>query len=286
MNKTIFFLVLFSAFAGAQNKRFTYEYAVIADSTNKADVHKELLVLDVSPTGSLFYSYDKFKSDSIQTIEINKQSNSKSEIINIKQDYKGKVFYTISKKYPTFKTFLHTGMGNDNYKIVDDRKPIWTISSDQQKIGEFQAQKAQANLYGRKWTAWFATELPIQDGPYKFQGLPGLIVKIEDETKTHSYELKGIANYIDTNKLSLDEERNYNKEILIDYPKYKKLFLEQRNDPAKSLRELMNRAGTNFKMFGPDGNEINPSDMIRQREVRAKEDRKKNNNPLELDLIE
>ena len=140
-------------------------------------------------------------------------------------------------------------------------------------------------MYGRKWTAWFTTEIPIQDGPYKFLGLPGLIVKIEDQTKTHSFELKGISNYTDNRKLELDEARNYEKEITIDYSKYKKLTLEQFNDPSKSLREMMNSAGKNFKMFGPDGVEIKPADMIRKREMQAKEFRKKNNNPLELDLL-
>jgi GLPGLI family protein len=36
------------------------------------------------------------------------------------------------------------------------------------------------------------------DGPYKFSGLPGLIVKIEDADKNYSWELKGnkkIENY-------------------------------------------------------------------------------------------
>jgi GLPGLI family protein len=36
--------------------------------------------------------------------------------------------------------------------------------------------------------------MPIQDGPYKFHGLPGLILKIEDETKSHSFALKGIKS--------------------------------------------------------------------------------------------
>ena len=51
------------------------------------------------------------------------------------------------------------------------------------------------------------------------------------------------------------------------------------------MRELINMSGTNFKMIGPDGTEVKPSDILRQRELKAKEDRKKNNNPLELDLL-
>ena len=110
-------------------------------------------------------------------------------------------------------------------------------------------------------------------------------MKIEDEAKYHSFELKGISKYVENNKLQIDDERNFEKEILIDHHKYKKLASELRNDPTKSLREMMNSASTSFKIIGPDGNEIKPSDLIRQRELKAKEDRKKNNNPLELDLL-
>ena len=285
MKKGFLFLSLISVFANAQNKRLSYEYSFVLDSTNQADLQKELIVLDVNPDGSEFYSYELFKSDSIQLVEIKKQENSGSEIINVKQSYKGKIFYTIEKNYPGFEIYQHTGLGNDRYKVLDNRKSVWKILPDKQKLGEFETQKAETKMFGRKWTAWFATEIPIQDGPYKFHGLPGLIVKIEDEAKYHSFELKGISKYVENNKLQIDDERNYEKEILIDHLKYKKLAAELRNDPTKSLREMMNSATTSFKIIGPDGNEIKPSDLIRQRELKAKEDRKKNNNPLELDLL-
>jgi len=51
------------------------------------------------------------------------------------------------------------------------------------------------------------------------------------------------------------------------------------------LRQLINEAGANFKMFGPDGTEVKPADMVRKRELDAKEERRKNNNQLELDLL-
>ncbi|RTZ46452.1 GLPGLI family protein [Chryseobacterium arthrosphaerae] len=40
------------------------------------------------------------------------------------------------------------------------------------KNREFNTQKAVCDFAGRKWTAWFTADLPIQDGPYKFYGLP------------------------------------------------------------------------------------------------------------------
>jgi GLPGLI family protein len=284
MKKSLFLLLFAFIISNAQNQRFIYEYSFIVDSTNTADLQKEMLVLDVNPTGSKFFSYEKFKSDSLMSIEIEKQRHSNSDIINFNPTYKGKIIYTISKNYPDFKTFLHIGMGTDEYEVLDDRKMVWKISSDKEKIGEFEAQEAEIEIFGRKWIAWFTTEIPIQDGPYKFSGLPGLIVKIEDNTKTHSFELKGISKNMDNQSLKDQNKLFSRKEIPITHSQYKKMFLELQNDPTKSLREMINRSGSSVKIFGPNGTEVKPSDILRQRELKAKEDRKKNNNPLELDL--
>jgi GLPGLI family protein len=58
-------------------------------------------------------------------------------------------------------------------------------SSRKEKIGNWEAQKATTEFGGRKWTAWFCEEIPLSDGPYKFKGLPGLIVKISDADNSH-----------------------------------------------------------------------------------------------------
>lgn len=282
------FLLLFTfafVFINAQNKRFIYEYSFTLDSINTQDLQKEMLVLDLTPTGSEFYSYLKFKSDSLLYIEIEKQKNSDSDLINFKPTYKGKITYKVSKNYPDFKTFLHIGMGADEYKVLDDRKINWKILPDKQQIGEFDTQKAETVMFGRKWTAWFTTEIPLHDSPYKFSGLPGLIVKVEDQNKTHSYELKVISKNSVVQNLEVPDNLLFGREIPVSYSQYKKMYLEEYNDPTKTIRKLMLEAGTNFKMFGPDGVEIKPADMIRKRELKAKEERKKNNNPIELDLL-
>lgn len=283
--KNYFFLFLLTAgLLNAQNKRFTYEYTYLIDSTNKAGSQKELVVLDVNGTGSKFYSYEKFKSDSLLIIEVEKPQHASSEFINYSPSYKGKITYIISKDYPSYKTFLHIGLGTDEYKVFDDRKMVWKINTDKQKIGEFNTQKAETEMFGRKWTAWFATEIPIQDGPYKFHGLPGLIIKIEDFNKTHSFELKGISKNFTNSGLGNQKKLFNAQEMAVTYPQYKKLYLELLNDPTKSLREMMNQAGSALKMVSSDGSEVKPADLIRKRELDAQEARKKNNNPLELDL--
>ncbi|MDY6994280.1 MAG: GLPGLI family protein, partial [Pseudomonadota bacterium] len=57
----------------------------------------------------------------------------------------------------------------------------WVIKNEYKKIGAFNVQKALTQFRGRKYTAWFSVEIPISAGPWKFHGLPGLILEIQDE---------------------------------------------------------------------------------------------------------
>ena len=182
------FLIL-GVLAIAQNKRFIYEYKFISDSTNVDDVKTEMMFLDTTKDGSKYYSYTVFNSDSIMKVDLEKQLAATGSI-NVKSDMrKGDVRYSVTKTYPDYKINLHRRLGMDAYNISDDRKINWKISSEKEKIGEWNAQKAEADFAGRKWIAWFSTEIPIQDGPYKFHGLPGLIVALNDFSNTYVFRL-------------------------------------------------------------------------------------------------
>jgi len=60
----------------------------------------------------------------------------------------------------------------------------WTIMEDSKKINGFTVQKATTWYGGRLFEAWFTEEIPINDGPYIFSGLPGLIIEVQD-SKNH-----------------------------------------------------------------------------------------------------
>ncbi len=63
---------------------------------------------------------------------------------------------------------------------------VWEIGDSTTTILGYECMVAQANYHGRKWTAWFAPEIPLSFGPWKLHGLPGLILKAEaDNGKTY-----------------------------------------------------------------------------------------------------
>ena len=220
---TVLFLFAFGIF-NAQNQRFSYEYQFVKDTLNKTEITKELMNLDIGKEGSNFYSRDVYVSDSTMNAYFEKQiqtTGSMNVDTKIMSQRKGSMRYNIFKSYPEFKISTKTRMGMDAYKVAEDRKMAWNILKEKQKIGEFNTQKASTEFAGRKWIAWFSTELPFQDGPYKFYGLPGLIVKLEDAAKTHQFELVGVSKYTSpTEKVSPFGQPN--KEIENKQKRYKK----------------------------------------------------------------
>lgn len=69
---------------------------------------------------------------------------------------------------------------------------IWQMTSETDTIHDYVCQKAICDFGGRTWEAWFTMEIPISDGPYKFCGLPGLIINIADTQDHYSYKFLSI----------------------------------------------------------------------------------------------
>jgi GLPGLI family protein len=76
------------------------------------------------------------------------------------------------------------------YRYVENDKLNWEILKEKKKVGKVNAQLARCNAYGRIWYAWFSVEIPLNYGPYKFKGLPGLIVSLYDSEKKLNFTLE------------------------------------------------------------------------------------------------
>ncbi|MBJ5468805.1 GLPGLI family protein, partial [Salmonella enterica subsp. enterica serovar Derby] len=169
-----------------------------------------ITILDITDKNrSIYQDYTIIAQDSILKVEI--EAMQKAGIMkdlskSIKQP---KLSARIYKFYPSMKVQyvdkIASGFTPSNIGYNEEPKFNWNIQADKQKIGAYNTQKATTEFGGRKWTAWFSTDLPFQDGPYKFSGLPGLIVKIEDDAKDYSWVLQGNKKVNDYTEFSYVE---------------------------------------------------------------------------------
>ncbi|WP_082695242.1 GLPGLI family protein [Elizabethkingia ursingii] len=171
----------------SQNIRFVYQVRMKTDSTHRDQVKSELANLDINKTNSVFYAAKAILRDSIM------DSNKKNQIGYIsKEQFKmtaSNIGYQIDKNYKKQEVSYNAAIAKDIF-IYTELKPFnWKITTETKKIGAYNTQKAQTQYAGRTWYAWFTTEVPFQDGPYKFCGLPGLIVKAEDSKGDYQFEL-------------------------------------------------------------------------------------------------
>jgi GLPGLI family protein len=287
MKKLTLLFLLIAFAAHSQNTRVIYQYKYVPNSSKADSIKTEWMYLDIDKEGSKYYSKKKFDNDSIQLEIIKKQISLGGNHVSISQNHSsGDVLYSVEKKYPDYQTYLFTSIDNDNFKVLEDRKIQWAILKDVDKIETYNVQKATTNFAGRQWTAWFTTEIPIQDGPYKFYGLPGLILKIEDTTKSHSIIMKGIKKFQAAENVALKSDKIpdfYNrkplevsrKQYLIQLEKYQK-------DPVQGMREMLKIPNSKVKI-NVNGQEFSdPKDVLREMEKAAKQEMSEDNNQIEL----
>ncbi|GAA0715096.1 hypothetical protein GCM10009430_09080 [Aquimarina litoralis] len=107
-----------------------------------------------------------------------------------------------------------------HFTVKDQPKFNWTLTNDSKKVLGYNCQKATANFRGRTYEAYFTADLGIQGAPWKFYGLPGLIL--------HVYSIDGVfeitATGINTVKDIEPLENPLDTTKMITWEQYKKKY--------------------------------------------------------------
>ncbi|MDD3701909.1 MAG: GLPGLI family protein [Bacteroidales bacterium] len=167
----------------------TYSVVIVNDTTNPSSLQNDILVLRIGEKLSKSYSNLLFHTDSIYTENL-KRGLSKSPM------FQGSVPpVEVFKNYPANKTtviYRTFGEGPVLIYTEDSLKFDWKILPDTKKYLNYSCQKATTTFRGRTYEAWFTYEIPLSEGPYKFTGLPGLILQIQDTKNHYVFDCIGI----------------------------------------------------------------------------------------------
>jgi GLPGLI family protein len=242
------------------------------------------MILDVTDKKSLYRDYLTVSQDSVLKIEVEKMQKAGVFKDLSKSFQMPKFAYKITKEYPTMKVNFSERMLNSVFGYNEEPKFNWKISNDKQKIGEYEAQKATTEFGGRKWTAWFTESIPFPDGPYKFSGLPGLIVKIEDAEKNFSWVLTANKPLKEFEELSYSEKLSAqfgarNDVTIINRDKFESSFEEYKKDPFASIRAQITPEMKAMKM---PGNDKTMGEMMSDQEKSIKDFYNASNNTVEI----
>lgn len=279
-------LLLLGLMVSAQEtaNRFFYELS-FKPKKDSAKIEKVMTILDITKDKSLYRDFTLVAQDSILKVEV--EAMQKAGVFkDISKSFKTPKFSEkIYKFYPEMKIQymekIANGFTPQNIAYNEDVKFNWSILSDKVKIGTYTTQKATTEFGGRKWTAWFSTDIPFQDGPYKFYGLPGLIVKIEDDGGNYSWELKGNKKIENFSDITYAETISGSGGKTLEMPreKFEKTFNEFKKDPFSSMRPLMNPEMMSKNIPGMN---MTVADAVKKQEQAYKDFFNANDNPIEI----
>lgn len=219
----------FSAFAQNADRaemECLYRLSFLKDTTNTVTTD-DLMVLRFNKEKSLFYSYNSYTLDSLlcsgqgSAIQMDILANGSAKY--------GKriVSYNILKDFRNNQIDHTDNVGGEHYRYKEELPNFnWVISTEHKKIGDYTCQKATCDFRGRTYEAWFTTEIPVKDGPWKFHGLPGLILEVYDIQKHYSFVFVGLRGS-DANITMLP--RQYTKS---SREKYLKAYKNYIKDPV------------------------------------------------------
>ena len=172
-----------------------YDYTYVVD-TLSGKTAKDWLVLQIGKKLSKCYSYYSMQVDSIfaspdRDVILRQQINA---AIGSKTEWPHKRMKAyVYKNYPQGKMTVTDGLLMQDYIYEDTLyAQNWVIQDFSKLILGHECQKAVCQYRGHCWTAWFAMDIPITDGPWKLCGLPGLIMEATSEDNSHTFKLLGL----------------------------------------------------------------------------------------------
>lgn len=260
--KVLLFAGLLSNSVYAQSYKIDYRMNFKTDSLSEEMQMKDMVLL-IKGKESKFYSRDQYLNDSL-VIEKEKAGAEAQK----KYDYQ----FMVIKDYRQKKIYRFTVLLRDLYRISEKSTSFkWEITKDTKKIGDYTCQKAILLYSGRTWEAWFTTDIALQNGPYVFDGLPGLIVSMKDTKNNYEFLLAAIRK-----DKSIDIAYFSTKPLDINRKQWVKVQQDYYNDPYREMKSGNVKAvwqDANGKRFVPDYKELTKTEQQYM---------KKHNNPIEL----
>lgn len=253
-----------------ENKSYEiiYDFSYQPDSANVNSKRQEDMVLFRNDSISLFQSYVKYKRDSVMksNTEYLKNAIHTEQGIDVNTLFGGyipKISMVIKKDFKNHKYILQKPAGVDTYQYEEPAEVDWQIQTDTMTLSGYPCQRATTRVSGRNYAVWFTPEIPIPDGPFKFFGLPGLIVQATDSQGFFQFKLK---EFKEVDRAAIPELRTH-KVIVTTKEKYARA---KSNAAHMKINDMLKSRGIRIEISAEDERAMRKGD-------------KKDNNPIELE---
>lgn len=311
MKKTILSLACLLVFvAGVQAQKpdtakavVHYKFSHLRDTTQRNKPYTENMVLFVGATSSAYKSYDRKLQEALMKKQVADQMAEQkgSGRVNIKVTGGAPTTRNEFYQFPLYHKLVRKERLITPY-IIEEPMPVinWKISADTASFSGLHCQKATGHFRGRDYTAWFCPDLPFHAGPWKLNGLPGLIVEAYDTNKEVVFKFDGIDEVTNTPKPAIEapapggatikligmDDANDDPNVIAlptdavktTEKEFKNLEAAMRKDPNAFAQSAMAGSGGGMRAGGP-GEGPGGGDQVK---IRINSVGPVINNPLEL----
>ena len=160
------------------------------DSEGRYDYENDDMQLEVGEKVSYFYSatYRAYEE------ELRKSVDANNIAVPTSTSARGSLSMDFYRNYPTGKSTYLDKVIREKFRITEPlEQPQWDIIADSTKqILNYDCQMARCTFKGRTWTAWFTADIPLDNGPWKLCGLPGLILRAYDSKQQYIFDCVGM----------------------------------------------------------------------------------------------
>ncbi len=172
------------------------------DSEGRYDYENDDMQLEVGEKVSYFYSatYRAYEE------ELHKSVDANNIAIPTSTSARGSISMDFYRNYPTGKSTYLDKVIREKFRITEPlEQPQWDIIADSTKqILNYDCQMARCKFKGRTWTAWFVADIPLDNGPWKLCGLPGLILRAYDSKQQYIFDCVGMKQAGEAENITYD----------------------------------------------------------------------------------
>jgi GLPGLI family protein len=199
------------------------------DTANIKSKKKDIMLLDIGSEMSRYYSQTSYLGDSLvkiyaarisQGIISSRQLETEIQQDALKSPKRSRTHdYTILKNCPKSKLNLIDRFAMENYRYEEDIPVFdWELSEDTMTVCGYLCKKAATTFRGRDYEAWYAPQIPVSSGPWKFAGLPGLILRIKDTRNMFLFLCTHMTKPEEA--VLIDSDRDYGRAIMVSKSRY------------------------------------------------------------------
>lgn len=172
----------------------TYDHTFTRDAAS-ATKHRTHMILEVGAHRTSFFSAVSFRNDSLRTV-CNALGLQNPPDEDFSDD--SRPTYQIFRDLQSEKTIVVERIPFESAYVVEYPEPqvdfSWVVTDRTQELCGYSCRLATTEYGGRVWNVWFTVDIPLSAGPWKFHGLPGLILRAEDSERQFVFDAVGLSS--------------------------------------------------------------------------------------------